>query len=74
LDEDTDQIHVSERSCPQMKGGFRPEKPQEYGDNEGAGEMHDSIGKPCDDVEDGMCESCEDVGNVGTVQHGFQSG
>lgn len=47
-------------------------KPKECSQNEGEGTVDDSMGKPCDDVKNGVCEACEDVADVCSVQYQFE--
>ena len=67
LDDDTNEVHITECTCPQMKGVFWAEKPQENGNNEREGEVNDTVWKPSEDVEDRVCKTGEDVGDVGAI-------
>ena len=67
LDDDANEVHIPECTCPKMKGVFCAEKPQKNGNNEREGEVNDTVWKPSEDVEDRVCKTGEDVGDVGTV-------
>lgn len=72
LDEDAEEVHEPEGGCPQVEGLFGAEYPCEGGYDEWEGEVADAVGEPGAYIQDWVRESGEDVGDVCSVECGFE--
>ena len=72
LDDDPDEVHVAERSSPQVKSLFRAEQPQERSDDEGENEVNDAVREPGEYIEKLVREPSEQIRDVRTIQHGLE--
>ena len=61
LNQHANEVHIAERSCPIVEGFLRSEKPEENGNNDGEREVKHAVRQPCEDVQDWMRESGEDI-------------
>lgn len=43
------------------------EEPQERCDHERPNKVNDTIREPCRDIEDGVCETGEEIGNIRSI-------
>lgn len=61
LDEDGGEVHVAKGLGPGFEGERGAEEPEEKGEDERVGVVDDAVGKPSDDIENGVGETGEDV-------------
>lgn len=57
---------------PGSEGERGPENPEEEGEDECVGVVDDAVEEPSDNIQDGVSETGDDVGNVGTVEDGLE--
>lgn len=67
LGQDAEQVHKSKRLAEELHGSLGGKDPKHSGENERNDEMHDTVRQPRQYIEDRMCVSGQDVGDVGTV-------
>lgn len=72
LDEDGGEVHVAKCLGPCLEGERGTEEPEGKGKDEWVCVVYDAIGEPSDDIQDGVRETGEDVGNVGAVENRFE--
>lgn len=70
----THEVHPSENRTPIVQYVLGSKEPYEGGNDERKGEMSDAVWDPGKNVENGMCEACEDVRYVRTIEYGLKSG
>lgn len=74
MNHDSEEIHVAERESEDGHRGWRGVDEHDRGANKGGPEMAETVGKPGQQIQDGVFVSREDIAQVGAVQNVFEGG
>ena len=74
LYEDSGEVHVSKGLSPGLESEWGTKEPKEEREDYWICVVDNAVWEPRNDVEDGVGETGEDVGNVGTIEDGLEGG
>ncbi|GAV30406.1 hypothetical protein PMKS-003917 [Pichia membranifaciens] len=74
LDKDTRQVHEAEGPAELWQSLWGRKDEDQEGDDEGQGEVDQTVGEPRQHVEEGVCFRGQDLGQVVAKEDGFQDG
>lgn len=74
LNGDTKDAHPAKSTCEDGGGTRSGEDEDDQRAHCGSSKVHDAVGKPSQDIQNGMLVGRENVGKVGTIENVFQGG